>query len=614
MSGHATKKAAYADVFDRAARRSRVLYIAIGLFTAVINLLALSGSMYMLQVYDRVIPSRSIPTLVGLSILMIGLYVISGVLDLIRVRLLSRVAARFDQDLREPVYQAILLLPLKQRAGADALQPMRDLDTIRAYLSSLGPTAIFDIPSIPLYLAIIFILHPLLGILATAGAIVLVALNFLAEMRTRKPGLDAAASSGARHRFAETSRRNAESIRALGMSERMAKAWTKVTTKHLDDHLAASDVAGSLSSVAKVFRMVLQSALLGLGAYVVVKGEATGGVMIAASIMASRALAPIETAIAYSKGLQASRQARERLKKLLTAMPNEQSAMALPAPVASLAVQGIWIGAPGDPKPILQGVSFELPAGAAVGVIGPSASGKSTLARALVGLWAPMPQRGSIRLDGAALDQWAPDDLGRHIGYLPQDIELFEGTIAENIARFDPDATSDAILKAAKIAGVHELVLQLPAGYGTRIGEGGATLSAGQRQRIALARALYGDPFLVVLDEPNSNLDSPGEAALAAAILTVRKRKGIVVVIAHRVSVLAGVNFALAMANGQVRAFGPRDEVLKKVTAPPQPTAPGTGPGPGPQAPAAQRYAGGPAAATGLQHIKLVTDKPQTSE
>jgi PrtD family type I secretion system ABC transporter len=320
-------------------------------------------------------------------------------------------------------------------------------------------------------------------------------------------------------------------------------------------------------TLSKVLRLVLQSAILGLGAYLVILGQVSGGTMIAASILVSRALAPIEIAIANWRGFLSARQSSYRLSTLLQSLPSQAAAMQLPAPQKSLSIDGVWIAAPGHQIPILQNVGFMLEAGAGLGVIGPSASGKSTLARAIVGVWPA--QRGTIRLDGATLDRWSAEALGRHVGYLPQDIELFDGTVAQNIARFDPDASSKAIIAAASSAGVHDMILKLPEGYDTRIGEFGASLSAGQRQRIALARALYGDPFLVVLDEPNSNLDAEGDVALMGAIASVRERKGIIVVIAHRPSALAGLDQVLVMTSGQVKAFGAKDDILRKVVQQP---------------------------------------------
>jgi len=549
-------------------RRSRLAIGGVAVFSGLVNLLALASSLYMLQLYDRVLPAHSVPTLVGLSLLMLGLYFFLGLFEWLRARIMSRIAARLDRDLRTRVFGLVLALPLRSRAGQDALQPVGDLDQVRGFLSGPGPVALIDLPWMPLYLALVYLLHPWLGVLALAGALVLIGLTVLTEMSSRAPARASSGSAAKRRVFLEAGRRNAEVIRALGMEKRLSVLWSALGDRHLGHHLASSDIAGGYAAVSRVVRLVIQSAVLGLGAFLVIVGEATGGVMIAASILSSRALAPVELAIANWKAFLAARNSATRLAALLVAHPERPSMMALPRPSTSLSVEGLWVAAPGRDQPILRNVSFTLAAGSALGVIGPSAAGKSTLARALVGAWPAL--RGSVRLDSAALDQWSPQALGEHVGYLPQDIELFDGTVAENIARFAPDAQSPAIIAAALMADIQEMVLRLPAGYETRIGEGGAVLSAGQRQRLALARALFGEPFLVVLDEPNSNLDSAGDAALARAITTARSRGAIVVIVAHRPSALAGCDQVLVLADGQVQAFGPRDEVLQAVLQPAQ--------------------------------------------
>jgi len=546
-----------------AVHRCRSALIGAGVFSAIVNVLALTGSLYMLQLYDRVLPSHSVPTLIGLTVLMLLLYAGFGLFDLLRARLLSRIGVRVDRALRDRVFAAVLLLPLRVRRDGDGLQPVRDLDQVRGFLGGSGPIALFDLPWMPFYLGLVFLLHPWLGALGAAGAIVLLGLTVLTELRSRAPMHASSASAAARAAFGEAGRRNAEAVRALGMGRRLQGRWGRLNEAHLSHQVGAGDVIGTYGALSKVLRTVLQSAVLGLGAYLVIRGEATAGAMIAASILVSRALAPIEIAIANWRGFIAARQSLARLSQLLVMLPEPREVMALPRPALSLDVEGLWVAAPGLQRPILQGVSFSLEAGAGLGIIGPSAAGKSTLARALVGAWLPL--RGTIRLDAAALDQWRAEDLGRHIGYLPQDIELFDGTVVQNIARFDPDAGSEAIIAAARTAGVHEMVVRLAEGYDTRIGEGGDVLSAGQRQRLALARALYGEPFLVVLDEPNSNLDAEGEAALTQAIRSVRGRGGICVVIAHRPSALAALDQLLVLSAGRVQAFGSKDEVLSKV-------------------------------------------------
>ncbi len=554
-----------------ALRSCRLGFAGVALFSAVVNVLALTGSLYMLQVYDRVIPSHSVPTLVGLSILMVGMYVANGGFEWLRTRVLSRIGLRFDRALRRQVFSAMLMQPIRSGGTSDGQQPARDLDQIRSFLSSAGPTALFDLPWMPMYMLLITLLHPWLGILATSGAVTLVAMTLLTEALGRRPTLAANKSAAALNVFGEASRRNSEVVQAMGLGPQLGEAWWRLSAQLHHDQLAASDLVTSIGTVSRVLRVILQSGVLGLGAYLTVKGEATGGVMIAASILTARALAPIEIAIANWRGFLTARQSYARLGRLLNTPSADIESMPLPAPHKSLLVRGLTVAAPGQSRPIIRNLSFRLEAGQGLGVIGPSASGKSTLARALVGVWLPPPLNGgAIRIDGAALDQWPSAALGRHIGYLPQDIELFGGSIAQNISRFRPDASSRETIAAATAAGVHDLVLNLEHGYDTRIGDGGVALSAGQRQRIALARALYGNPFLVVLDEPNSNLDAAGDAALTGAIKSVRSRGGIVIVIAHRPAALASLDLVLVLADGQQQAFGPKDEMLKAaVLAPP---------------------------------------------
>ena len=550
---------------------ARTAFLGIALVTATINILYLTGSFYMLEVYDRVIPSRSVPTLIALSMLAFGLYAFQGILDVVRARILVRIGSALDGTLASRVHEAISRLPLRTRPSGDGLQPLRDLDQVRGFLSGMGPAAFFDLPWIPLYLAICFLFHPWIGIAALIGALLLICLTLLTELKTRGPARDTVTLGQKRNALAEAARRNAEVLQALGMRSRLGAVWGETNDRYMESQQRTSDVAGGFGAVSKVIRMALQSAVLGLGAYLVIRQEVTAGVIIASSILTARALAPVELAIANWKGFVAARQSWRRLSELMKALPAEDDRMALPAPRATLSVEGISSAAPGTQRLAVVDASFTLRAGQGLGVIGPSASGKSSLVRTIVGVWAPM--RGKVRVDGAALDQWPSDDLGRHIGYLPQDVELFAGTVAENIARFEPGADSADIIKAAKAAGVHDLILRLPEGYETQIGEGGAMLSAGQRQRVALARALYRDPFLVVLDEPNSNLDGEGEQALTEAILGIRARGGIVIVVAHRPSALAGVDHVLMLAEGRVQGFGPKEEVLARVLRQPRPAA-----------------------------------------
>ena len=576
--------------------KSSGLFVGVALFSGVINLLALTGSMYMLQVYDRVIPSRSIPTLIALSVLMLGLFVANGVLDMVRTRIMSRIGLKVDEALRDQVFSALQTVSLRGRAEGDGLQAVRDLDRVRGFLSSVGPTALFDLPWIPIYLVIIFLLHPLMGWFSIAGAALLVVMTIATDLTSKGPSLKASQSGSVRLALASASARNAEVIRAMGLGPHVQKRWIELNDNHLRDQIQASDAVSGMSVTSKVLRLLLQSGILGLGAYLVVYNQVSAGAIIAGSIIMSRALAPIETAIQHWRGFIDARQSARRLKTLLQAIGDEDREVTeLPAPQKMLSVESLSVAAPGQNKPTVINVSFALQAGDAVGIIGPSGSGKSTLARALVGAWQPVRAGGAVRLDGAALDQWTPGALGRHIGYLPQDIQLFEGTVAQNISRLDPNASSESIVAAAQDAGAHDLIVALPEGYQTKLGDNGAGLSAGQRQRIALARALYGRPFFVVLDEPNSNLDSAGDVALSAAIKGIRERGGIAVVIAHRPSALAHIDKVMAMAGGQVQAFGPKEEVLRKVLAP-VPAAPKPAPGEAQQAPvvSAIRRGGGP--------------------
>ena len=549
--------------------RFKGVLVAVALMSGVVNLLYLTGSFFMLQVYDRVIPSRSIATLVALSLLALALYAFQSGLDFIRGRILVRLAGSLDADLTSSVFDILTKLPLRSRSIGDGQQPLRDLDTIRTFLSGQGLPAFFDLPWLPIYLGLCFLFHPLIGLSVVFGAIILAIVAFMTDVQTRDPVRQMSVLAAKRGALAEAGRRNAEVVAAMGMGPGLGRIWSSVNDEYQAHQQRSSDIGGGLGSVSKFVRMVLQSAVLALCAYLVIEGLATGGIMIASSILTARALAPVELAIANWRGFVGARQSARRLFGLLTAMPGNTAALALPAPCGELRLEAVSVAPPGGQNLIVQDASFALQAGQGLGIIGPSASGKSSITRAIVGAWQPV--RGKVRLDKAAYDQWDPVQLGRHIGYLPQDVELFSGTIAENIARFSPVTEDAAVIAAARAAGVHDLILRLPDGYGTPIGESGAALSAGQRQRIGLARALYGEPFLVVLDEPNSNLDQEGEEALTKAIQGVRDRRGIAIVVAHRGSALAAVDTVMVMANGRIQAFGPKDEVLQRVLRPPGP-------------------------------------------
>jgi PrtD family type I secretion system ABC transporter len=534
--------------------------VAIAVLSGALNLLTLASSLYMLEIYDRVLPSRSIPTLVGLTLLIVMLYLFYALFDILRGRLLLRIGGALDERLNGKVFQAILSGPLQAKSAGEGLQPIRDLDQVRSFLSGSGPGALFDLPWIPLYLGLCFLFHFWIGATALIGTIVLVALTVLTERLTQKPSTAASGAAAHRISIAEVGRRNAEAVHAMGMGGEMGALWKVVSDEHRLQHQRAAEVAGGFASTSRVLRMLLQSIVLGVGAYLVIQQEATAGIIVASSILTSRALAPVDLAIGNWKGFVRARQGWGRLKEMFEAQPSQAPALALPAPTELITVEAASVSPPGGQRLTAANVSFALRAGQGLGVIGHSASGKSSLARMLVGVWQPLT--GTVRMDGSSLRHWRPEELGHHVGYLPQEVELFSGTVAANIARFRSDATAERIIEAAKASGVHELIQRLPEGYQTQIGERGTALSAGQRQRIALARALYGNPFLVVLDEPNSNLDAEGEQALTDAIFQVRRRGGVVVVIAHRPSALTALDQVLVMAEGRVQAFGPKDEVL----------------------------------------------------
>ena len=551
----------------------RSAFAAIGVLTGFINILMLSGSLFMLQVYDRVLPSRSVPTLVALFALVAALYAFQGTLDTIRGRILVRIGAFLDDQLSTRVYEAVVRLSLRVKSRADGLQAVRDLDQLRSFLSSTGPTALCDLPWMPLYVGLCFLFHFWIGVAALFGALLLISLTVATELLTRGPTRAAVTHAASRMAVAEASRRNAEALQAMGMISRFSGIWAAANAKYMHHQQDGSDIAGGLAAASRVLRMLLQSGVLAVGAYLTINQEATAGVIIASSILVARALAPVELAIANWKGFLGARQSWHRLSDLLGVLQHvDKSVMELPRPSKSLSIEHVTLTPPGQQRVVVNDATFAVQAGQAVGIIGPSASGKSSLARAIVGVW--QPARGKVRLDGAALDQWSPEALGPYVGYVPQDVELFEGTVAENISRFAPEPDPATVIAAAQAAGVHDLVVRLPDGYDTPVGENGMALSAGQRQRVALARALYGDPFLVVLDEPNSNLDAEGDEALTQAILGLRQRGAIVIVIAHRPSALKAVDLVLAMAGGTIQAFGPKDEVLRKVLQPARVAAP----------------------------------------
>jgi PrtD family type I secretion system ABC transporter len=541
---------------------SRAAFASTALFSCLVNILMLTGPLFMLQVYDRVLTSGSVPTLVALTGIVIALYAYYGFLEYLRARILVRIGRRVEEKLRDRVFDSMAEHALRRTQGIGG-QPINDLATIRQFLSGQGPFAFLDMPWVPIYLLVIFLMHWVLGVAAVIAAIVIFILAVWSEKATRGPLAEANAAMVKSSIMTDESRRNSEALHSLGMRGAIRKKWSEVQQQALDHQTVANDVGGSLSAASRVLRLMVQSGILALGAYLALQHEISAGAMIAASIIMGRALAPVEQAVGSWQQFLGFRKAIERLGSILASVPALANRMKLPAPTGKLEVENLIVQMPGTEKPVLHGITFTVEPGKGIGVIGPTGAGKSTLARALVGV---MPiTRGTVRLDGATHDQRDIDEAGKLIGYLPQDIQLFDGTAAQNIARFDVNADPAKIVQAAQLANVHDLIMRLPKGYDTPLGENGARLSAGQRQRVALARCLFGDPVLFVLDEPNSNLDAEGEAALDRAIRVSMERGASVVVIAHRPSALASIQQILVLSEGRTVALGPRDEILKKV-------------------------------------------------
>jgi ATP-binding cassette subfamily C exporter for protease/lipase len=530
----------------------------VGTFSAIINLLMLVPSLYMLQVYDRVLQSRNDITLLMLTLLMMGAYALMAGLELIRSFVLVRVGARFDMTLNKRVYTAAFEQNLKQ-AGGSAGQALQDLTSLRQFLTGNALFAFFDAPWFPVYLIVIWMFEPMLGLFALFGTAVLVVLAFVNERVTRQPLAEANAMAISASTMATNNLRNAEVIESMGMLPNLMGRWFKSHGQFLKLQAEASEVAGKINSATKFFQTAFQSGVLGFGALLVLENKITAGMMIAASILVGRALAPVQQLIAVWKSLSSTRSAYERLTKLLENNPARPAGMPLPAPQGALAVEGVTAAPPGAKAAVIKGLSFGIVPGDVLGIVGPSGSGKSTLARLLVGVWPAAA--GKVRLDGADIFAWNKAELGPHIGYLPQDIELFAGTVSENIARFG-EVDPEKVVLAAKRAGVHDMILHMPEGYDTRLGDGGAGLSGGQKQRLGLARAMYGDPALIVLDEPNSNLDEIGEQSLVQAVLDLRRRGKTIVLITHRTSAISATNKLLVMRDGIGQLFGPTDQVL----------------------------------------------------
>lgn len=561
---NALHKSSQAALLGDALRRCHGALLWAALFSVVINLLMLTPPLYMMQVYDRVLQSRSESTLLMLTLITIGALVAMGLLEMIRSRILVRISVRLDRTLTPVVFETVFRNHVRT-VGGQRTQALNDVTTVRQFVSGQGLFGFFDAPWTPIFLGLLFLIHPLLGTVSLVGGLVLVALALATEWTSRTRLAEAVKHNVAATIFAETSLRNGDAMTAMGMLGAVRRRWLDRQQRMISAQTGASDWAGILTSATKVVRVTLQSLMLGAGALLAIEGKISPGLMIAASIIGGKALSPIEALIGNWSQMVAAQLAWRRLRALLETAPVEPERMALPAPKGQLSVAGIVAAPPGAQAAVLNGVAFELQPGESLGIIGPSGSGKSTLARVVTGVWPAAT--GSVRLDGAELQQWPRDALGPHLGYLPQDVDLFDGTVAENIARLG-EVDPEAVVAAAQQAGIHELVLTLPQGYDTPIGESGNRLSGGQRQRIGLARALYKLPALCVFDEPNSNLDEAGEAQLVQTLLLLKKLQRTVIVIAHRPSVLNHVDKVLILQNGRTAFLGPRAEAFARFARP----------------------------------------------
>ncbi len=550
----------------QALEKCRTVLPTLALTSGVINVLTLTGSIFMMQVYDRVLSSQSVATLIGLSMLALGAYVFQGWLEILRSRILTLVGEKVDVEISGRLHTAGLKTALASPNGqAEAVQSTRDIEAIRNFVGGPGLVVALDLPWLPMYLLVTTLLHPLLGLATLVGALLLILITWKTEKASQAPTKKTFEANNRRNQQFESSVRGAEAVAANGMRAHLGARVTQSHEEFLAAQRQAAFVITRYGIAAKTTRMLLQSFMLGFGAYLAIKGQISPGAIIAASILSARALSPIDQAIASWRPFMAARDGYKRLTALLARVPVEPERFELTPPKHTLSVEQVAVVPPGLQRPSVHGVSLSLKAGDAVGVIGGSASGKSSFVRSLVNAW--RPAQGVIRLDGSTLDQWTQEEIGKSIGYLPQDFQLFEGTVAQNIGRFDPNASDNSVRAAATAAGMDDYIRRVLGGYDKPIGPGGAFMSAGQRQRIGLARALYGDPFLVVLDEPNSNLDPGGEVALQAAVKGVRARGGIVVVVTHRDKILDEVDHLLALNNGTMVAFGPKPDVMKKLAA-----------------------------------------------
>lgn len=550
--------------FRRYLRHYRASVTVVVVASVLLNLLVFAGTLYMLMVYDSVLPSGSMPTLFALFGLLILVYLFQALFEAIRAETMLDLADRFHRDLYARVHHAAVTSPPGRGAGnGDGLQLTRDLDQLHAYLGSTGPVALIDLPWVLFFLLVLALLHWWLGLAALAGVLVLGAIALISSRKTRQQSQDLARVTGQRLARLQAELQMAEPALALGMRERLLARTAQLDSEYLEQQGVLSRIVSRFGGAGRGFRMFVQSLVLTVGAVLVVAGEASGGIILAASVLAGRALAPVDQAIANWRGLVAARNGWARIVTALAQYPlPAPRSITLPPPAGAIAVQDLWVTPPGASEPVVKSVSFALAPGAALAVIGPSAAGKTTLIKAMLGIWPPV--RGEVRLDGATHDMWDREVLGASLGYLPQTAELIAGTIGENIARFDPQATSQMVIEAAREAGLHDVILAFPNGYDTQLTQGGAELSAGQKQRIGLARALYGKPHFVVLDEPNSNLDQLGDEALAAAITAIRERQGIVAMVTHRPATLGPVSHLAILDQGRLVDFGEKDEVLRR--------------------------------------------------
>jgi len=551
------------DVFQRALGIYKKIIWSTLIFSAAINILLFVGPLYMLQIYDRVLQSRNETTLVMLTVIAGSMLMVHGLLEFLRSRVLVRTGYQFDEALSAPLFHRVLKASLAN-PGGNSQAALSDVGRLREFLTGSGLTAMCDVPWVPLFLVVCFLFHPWIGTVALGGATIVFVLALISELTTKKTLDEAQNVNQAAQQFASTTLQNAEVIRAMGMEGQLRDRWLERHDRMMDLQASASDRAGVISSISKFVRAGLQVAILGVGAYLVLQGEMSAGVMVAASIMMGRALAPVDQVVGQWKNFVGARQSYRRLKSMFAQIPADIERTALPAPEGRLVVEGLMALVPGSRTPVLQGVTFAIEPGQTLAVVGPSGAGKSSLVRTLVGVWPTVS--GTVRLDGTEIGHYNSDELGAYVGYLPQEVELFAGTIAENIARFR-DADDKDIVAAAKLAGVHDMIQKLPQGYDTEIGIGGRSLSGGQRQRVGLARALFGNPSLIVLDEPNANLDSEGETALMHALASIKQRATTVVFVSHKMNLLSQADMTLVMKDGRVQRFVPTRQFLQPMAA-----------------------------------------------